>query len=295
MNTSFEFFPPKTPQGFLNLMETAKALAQYSPDFFSVTYGAGGSTREGTVETIKQLQQAVPIPVAPHLSCIGSTRVEIIDVLRMYQSLGSKRIVVLRGDLPSGMGNVGELKYACELVKLVRDVTGDHFHIEVAAYPECHPQATDAVKNLAHFKSKVDAGADSAITQYFYNPDAYFYFLDSCAKQNISIPIIPGIMPITDIEKLERFSTACGAEIPRWLHKGLMAYEHDEASLKAFGIEVVHKLCERLLQGGAPGLHFYTLNKAEGSSGICEKLHKWRARVGSNHRPSASEADTLSS
>lgn len=269
---SFEFFPPKTSQGFTKLNETANTLAQFSPEFFSVTYGAGGSTRDSTLTAVKQLQETTKIAVAPHLSCVGATKTEIIELLNEYKALGVKRIVALRGDLPSGMGLAGEFKYACELVELIRTATGKHFHVEIAAYPECHPQAKCSSDNLLHFKAKVDAGADSAITQYFYNPDAYFYFLETCAKQGISIPIIPGIMPIYNTENLKRFSHTCGAEIPRWLSKRLETYANDEAALQAFGIEVVYTLCDTLRKGGAPGFHFYTLNRADVSSRLCEML-----------------------
>lgn len=271
---SFEFFPPKTPQGIEKLTETAKELGRLSPAFFSVTYGAAGSTREGTLATVKQLQNTTSFPVAPHLSCIGSSREEIVDILMRYKTMGAKRIIALRGDLPSGMGNLqgSEFQYASDLIKLIRETTADYFRIEVAAYPECHPEDKDSLKNILHFKAKVEAGANSAITQYFYNADAYFYFLDNCEKHGISIPIIPGIMPITNLEKLEKFSNTCGAEIPRWIRKGLATFEHDEESLKEFGVEVVYKLCEQLISGGAPGLHFYTLNKAESSVRICEAL-----------------------
>jgi methylenetetrahydrofolate reductase (NADPH) len=271
---SFEFFPPKTSIGFTKLNDVAKTLTQFAPAFFSVTYGAGGSTRDGTIETIKQLQQATNIVITPHLSCIGSSKTELLKVLSTYQALGAKQIIVLRGDLPSGMGQTGDFKYARELVELIRRETADHFHIKVAAYPECHPQTNDLTKELLHFKAKVEAGADSAITQYFYDPDAYFCFLEGCTKLGVSIPIVPGIMPITDAEKLLRFSSACGAKIPVWLRNGLETYGNDEQALNEFGAEVVYKLCERLLRGGAPGLHFYTLNKAEASATLYQMLRE---------------------
>jgi methylenetetrahydrofolate reductase (NADPH) len=269
---SFEYFPAKTPEGIKSLHHSATELAKLKPYFFSVTFGAGGSTREGTIETISWLQKNTDVPIAPHLACVGLTRNELIDILKHYQSLGIKRLVALRGDLPSGMGHSGELRFANELVALIRDATEEHFHIEVAAYPEVHPQAKDAFKDLLNLKRKADAGANSAITQYFFNPDAYFYFIDECHKQGISIPIVPGIMPITHFGKLLRFSDMCGAEIPRWIRKRLESYGEDLISVEAFGLEVVYDLCEKLIKGGAPGLHFYTLNHADASVKIVKQL-----------------------
>lgn len=260
---SFEFFPPKTQEGVKNLYDTALVLAHHNPHFFSVTFGAGGSTRHGTLETVNMLQHNTGVLVAPHLACIGSSKSEIIEILHIYQSMGLKRLVALRGDLPSGMGQAGEFKYASELVELIREVTGDHFHIEVAAYPEIHPQASSAHDDVLNLKRKCEAGASSAITQYFFNADAYFYFLDDSQKQGIQLPIIPGIMPITQFNRLSRFSDMCGAEIPRWIRKRLESYGDDLASIKEFGMEVVYNLCQQLIAGGAPGLHFYTLNKAD--------------------------------
>lgn len=280
---SFEFFPPKTPEGINALQQTAQSLAQVSPDFFSVTFGAGGSTRAGTLETVTQLQQTT-ISIAPHLACVGLMRAELISLLQTYQALGIKRIVALRGDMPSDRGQNGELKFADELVTLIRETTHDLFTIEVAAYPEVHPQAKNALDDFHHFKKKVDAGADSAITQYFFNPDSYFYFVDQCIKQNITIPIIPGIMPITHFAKLVRFSALCGAEIPRWIEKRLASYEDDQNSMQAFGIEVVYTLCERLINGGAPGLHFYTLNHAEPSLKLADMLSLNHARVSARQK-----------
>jgi len=271
-NLSFEFFPPKKPEGVKNLEQTAKTLAAFSPDFFSVTYGAGGSTRQGTLEAVMMIKEKIGIAAVPHLACVGSSRSEILDVILNYKELGLNRIVVLRGDLPSGMGQSGEFRYAIELVDLIRETTGDYFHIEVAAYPECHPQALSSFDDAFYLKKKMEAGANSALTQYFYNADAYFYFLDKCAKLGITIPIVPGIMPITHFEKLVRFSKLCGAEIPRWLYKRLEAYGEDQQSIKALGLEVVSDLCSRLIAGGAPGLHFYTLNQAEASIGLLNKL-----------------------
>lgn len=270
---SFEFFPPKTENSKQTFLQEAIQLAKLKPQFFSVTYGAGGSTRDGTIQIVKVLQQHTPITVAPHLSCMGSTCKDLIDVLKIYQSLGIDRIVALRGDLPSGMGQTGELKFASELVALIREITHEDFHIEVAAYPEYHPQAVSVQDDILNLKRKVDAGADSAITQYFYNSDAYFYFLEECVKAHIAIPIVPGIMPITSCEKLARFSDVCGAEIPRWIRKRLESYRDDVESVKAFGLEVVYQLCERLMMGGASGLHFYTLNHAEPTCTLVDMLY----------------------
>jgi methylenetetrahydrofolate reductase (NADPH) len=260
---SFELFPPKTPEGMEKLAANVQRLNAVDPLYFSVTYGAGGSTRDRTFETVSLLR-GQGIDTAPHLSCIGSSREEIRDILRHYQGQDIHRIVALRGDLPSGMGAgaAGELRYANDLVAFIREETGDHFHIEVAAYPEYHPQAPTAEQDLANFKRKVDAGADAAITQYFYNADAYFAFLDRCAKLAIHIPIVPGVMPITNYSMLARFSDACGAEIPRWVRKRLEGYGDDIESIRAFGHEVVLAMCRRLLEGGAPGIHFYTMNQA---------------------------------
>lgn len=271
--TSFEFFPPKTPEGIKTLHETAKTLCQFNPDFFSVTFGAGGSTREGTLEIVTWLQQNTSISVAPHLACVGLTRAELTQIIQTYQALGIKRLVALRGDLPSGMGHSGELRYASPLVSLIRELTQNHFYIEVAAYPEIHPQAKNAIDDLDNLKRKVDAGANSAITQYFFNPDAYFYFLEECTKQSINIPIVPGIMPITHFDKLIRFSDMCGAEIPRWIRKRLENYGDDAISLQAFGLEIVYSLCDTLIKGGAPGLHFYTLNHGTASAQLVKQLN----------------------
>lgn len=260
---SFEFFPPKSEQAEANLLETAKKLGALNPSFYSVTFGAGGSTRERTVETVLDIHKTTGICTAPHLSCIASTRESIKELLLSYQTKGIRRIVALRGDLPSGIMSAGELRYANELVEFIRQETGDHFHIEVAAYPEIHPQAANANADLLNFKRKVEAGANSAITQYFYSADAYFRFVEDSQKQGITIPIVPGIMPITNFTQLARFSDACGAEIPRWVRKRLEALGDDRDSIRAFGIEVVTGLCERLIEVGVPGLHFYTLNQAE--------------------------------
>jgi len=269
---SFEFFPPKTADGISKLEATSQVLATLKPRFFSVTFGAGGSTRDRTYETIVDIRSKSGIDAAPHLSCISSTQENIRQMLTGYIDAGIDRIVALRGDMPSGMVEAGEFRYANELVEFIRRETGDHFHIEVAAYPEFHPQASSPERDLANFKRKVEAGANGAITQYFYNPDAYFSFVDSCEKKAIDIPVVPGIMPITNFHQLARFSDACGAEIPRWIRKRLQAFGEDMASIRSFGEEVVTGLCARLLEQGAPGLHFYTMNRAEPSIKIWKNL-----------------------
>ncbi len=268
---SFEFFPPKTPEGVEKLRATRKQLAQLRPEFFSVTFGAGGSTRDRTLETVLEIQ-GEGLAAAPHLSCIGSTKENIREILATYQAHGIRHIVALRGDLPSGMADPGEFRYANELVEFIRKETGDWFHIEVAAYPEFHPQARSAQDDLLAFKRKCDAGANAAITQYFYNADAYFRFVDDCDALGVKIPVVPGIMPITNSTQLMRFSDACGAEIPRWIRKRLEGMGDDLDAIRAFGLDVVTDLCDRLLQGGAPGLHFYTLNQAGASSTIWQRL-----------------------
>jgi methylenetetrahydrofolate reductase (NADPH) len=271
-NLSFEFFPPKTPEGAEKLRSARAALAALGPAYFSVTFGAGGSTREGTYETVMESRSATGVETAPHLSCIASSKADIAALLERYRAAGIRRLVALRGDMPSGSYGVGDLRHANELVGFIRDTTGDHFHIEVAAYPEVHPQAEDARADLRHFIGKMRAGADGAITQYFYNADAYFRFVEDCAALGLAAPITPGVMPITNYTQLARFSDACGAEIPRWLRKRLAAFGDDVAALKSFGEEVVTRLCERLLQGGAPGLHFYTLNGSQATLAICRNL-----------------------
>ena len=271
LSISFEFFPPQTAEGVEKLIATRKQLAPLQPEFFSVTFGAGGSTRDRTLETVTQIQ-ADGYSAAPHLSCVGSTRENIRAILQTYKQLGIKRIVALRGDMPSGMATTGEFEYANELVAFIRAETGNHFHIEVAAYPEFHPQAKSPRDDLLNFERKVKAGADSAITQYFYNADSYFYFVDECHKLGITLPIVPGLMPIGKFSQLARFSDACGAEIPRWIRKTLESYGDDTASIQAFGMDVVAQLGERLIQGGAPGLHFYTLNQAAPSLEIGKRL-----------------------
>ncbi len=270
---SFEFFPTKTDAGHDKLMGVARELASYNPDFFSCTYGAGGSTRDRTLNTVLQLDGEVGVPTAPHLSCVGDSTTDLRSLLQQYQAAGIRRIVALRGDLPSGMGMAsGELRYANELVEFIRDESGEQFHIEVAAYPEMHPQARNFESDLQNFARKAKAGADSAITQYFFNADSYFYFMERVHKLGIDIPVVPGIMPITNYSKLARFSDACGAEIPRWIRKQLEAYGDDMQSIQAFGEQVISQMCERLLEGGAPGLHFYTLNQAEPSLAIWHNL-----------------------
>lgn len=269
---SFELFPPQTPQGVEKLRLTRKQLAQCNPKFFSVTFGAGGSTRERTLETVLEIQAEGHV-VAPHLSCIGSTRQNIRMILEKYYQAGIRHIVALRGDLPSGMAQAGEFRYASELVAFIRQEFGSSFHIDVAAYPEYHPQARSAQTDFENFKRKIEMGANSAITQYFYNADAYYYFVESCESAGLNIPVVPGIMPINKFSQLVRFSDTCGAEIPRWIRKKLEGYSDDSASIQAFGLDIVTDLCERLLAAGAPGLHFYTLNSASLTSIIWQRLN----------------------
>jgi len=272
MTVSFEFFPPKTDAGLEKLQTEQEKLQILKPDFYSVTYGAGGSTRDRTLHIVKDALKTT-VPIAPHLSCIGESVEGIKQLLDEYKSAGVKRIVALRGDLPSGVGlGRNELKYASDLVALIREHSQDHFHIEVAAYPEIHPESESMQSDLDAFKTKVEAGANSAITQYFFNIDAYCDFMDRCETQGIAIPVVPGIMPITNYEKLARFSKMCGAEIPRWLDYRLQNFGDDAESLKAFGEDFICELCDGLIQCGAPGLHFYTLNQAEPTLSICQKL-----------------------
>jgi methylenetetrahydrofolate reductase (NADPH) len=246
-------------------------LGALQPKYFSVTFGAGGSTQQGTFDTVQAIQQA-GFKAAPHLSCIGSTRENIRTILAEYQQAGIARIVTLRGDMPSGMQEAGEFRHANELVEFIRAETGDHFHIEVAAYPEFHPQAPSAQTDLRNFKRKVEAGASSAITQYFFNPDAYFHFVEDCEELGIDLPIVPGIMPITNYTQLARFSDMCGAEIPRWIRKRLEGYGDDRDAIRSFGEDVVSELCHALLEAGAPGLHFYTMNQAKPTLAIWKRL-----------------------
>ena len=268
---SFEFFPPNTPEGQEKLRATTQQLAQLKPKFFSVTFGAGGSTRERTLGTVLDIR-AMGHAAAPHISCIASTKNSIREWLQHYNEHGIKHLVALRGDLPSGLAAAGEFQYANELVEFIRTEFGDSFVIEVAAYPEYHPQARTAQDDLKNFKRKVDAGANSAITQYFYNADAYYHFVDACEAMGLDIPIVPGIMPIGRFAQLARFSDACGAEIPRWIRKKCEGYGDDTASIHAFGLDVVTELCDNLLRAGAPGLHFYTLNRAGLTTTIWQRL-----------------------
>jgi methylenetetrahydrofolate reductase (NADPH) len=258
---SLEFFPPKTPEGVAKLRAARRELAALKPAFCSVTYGAGGSTREGTLATVLEIRSE-GMDGAPHVSCIGSTRDGMREVLAQYRSHGIRHLVALRGDLPSGSADVGDFRYANELVHFIRDETDDWFHVDVAAYPEYHPQSRNPDDDLASFQRKIDAGANAAITQYFYNPDAYWSFVDACAGRGIDVPIVPGVMPISSFTKLARFSDACGAEIPRWMRRRLEGFGDDAASIRAFGVDVVTRMCASLIERGAPGLHFYTLNQA---------------------------------
>ena len=270
---SFEFFPPKTGEQRAQLDQAAALLKSLSPEYVSVTFGAGGSTLSYTGETVARLHSAHGLNVAPHLSCVGGTKAELAELLDAYRAAGYRRIVALRGDLPSGMASPGDFRYASELVRFIREYTGDHFHIEVAAYPETHPQADDALADLRHFKAKVDAGANGAITQYFFNADAYFRFVDDVRRLGVEVPIVPGIMPISNFSQLKRFSDQCGAEIPRWIVKRMQAHGDDAASIRELGADVVAEMCRRLLEGGAPGLHFYTLNRARATQAVLNRLH----------------------
>ena len=272
-NFSIEFFPPKTPEGVEKLRLTRNKLAALAPKYFSVTFGAGGTTQQGTLDTVIEIRQE-GYDAAPHLSCVGGTRESIRQILAQYQAHDIHRLVALRGDQPSGYGMGGEFRYANELVEFIRAETGDWFHIEVAAYPEMHPQARSPHDDLQNFVRKMQAGANAAITQYFYNPDAYFQFVEQAQKAGIDAPIVAGIMPITNSSQLLRFSEMCGAEIPRWIRLKLASYGDDSASIKAFGLDVVTQLCERLLAGGAPGLHFYSLNQAAATTEIWQRLTK---------------------
>ncbi len=270
---SFEFFPPNTPVGVEKLVTTRATLNALKPSFFSVTYGAGGATQEKTFSVVRDMA-GEGLDVAPHMSCIGSTSASIAELLERYRSLGVRRIVALRGDLPSGVGpsHGGDFRYASDLVRFIREQTGEHFQIEVAAYPEKHPQASSYQADLDAFQAKVNAGADTAISQYFYSADAYFRFRDDCVARGVNIPLIPGIMPIMNASQLIRFSEACGAEIPRWIRIRLADYGDDLVAIRQFGHEVVTRLCEQLLEGGAPGLHVYTLNQSEPTVLLCQAL-----------------------
>jgi methylenetetrahydrofolate reductase (NADPH) len=269
---SFEFFPPKTDEQRDQLDKAVERLKDHAPDYVSVTFGAGGSTLSYTGDTVRRLRAQHGLSVAPHLSCMGGTKAEIRALLDEYKERGCRRIVALRGDLPSGMATPGDFRYAAELVAYIREHSGDHFHIEVAAYPEIHPQAENALDDLRHFKAKCDAGANGAITQYFFNPDAYFRFVDDVTRLGVNLPIVPGIMPIANFSQLRRFSEQCGAEIPRWIVKRMQAHGDDAAAVRELGADVVAELCRRLLDGGAPGLHFYTINRARATTAVLERL-----------------------
>lgn len=275
MNTpcpiSFEFFPPKTPEGGDKLRQVRQELYSLKPQFFSVTYGAGGSTQDGTLQQVQAILKD-GFDAAPHFSCIGATRDSVRVQLQQFKQAGIRRMVALRGDLPSGHGTFGEFRYASDLVAFIREETGDHFHIEVGCYPEVHPQAKSSEADLKAYVTKVHAGANAAITQYFYNSDAYFRFLEETHKLGADIPVVPGIMPIISSTQLMRFSDACGAEIPRWIRLRLQSFGDDTASIKAFGLDVVTDLCDQLRAGGAPGLHFYTMNQSAAVKAICSNL-----------------------
>jgi methylenetetrahydrofolate reductase (NADPH) len=270
-NYSLEFFPPRTPEGIAKLRAARTQLAQLKPAFCSVTFGAGGSTREGTLSTVLEIR-GDGLAAAPHISCVGSTRESLREVLSEYRRHSIDRLVALRGDLPSGTADAGEFRYANELVAFIRQETGDWFHIDVAAYPEYHPEARSPQDDLLAFERKVKAGANAAITQYFYNADAYWSFVDACAARGLTLPIVPGVMPILSASRLARFSDACGAEIPRWVRRKLESFGDDTASVRAFGLDVVTDLCAGLIEDGAPGLHFYTLNTASLTSTIWQRL-----------------------
>jgi methylenetetrahydrofolate reductase (NADPH) len=271
-HVSFEFYPPKTDEQRIQLDRTAAKLKAHAPEYVSCTFGAGGSTLSYTSETVRHLKHEHGFEAAPHLSCMGGSREEIRELLRLYKALGCKRIVALRGDMPSGMASIGDLRYGSDLVAFIRAEHGDHFQIEVGCYPETHPQAEDALADLRHFKTKIDAGADAAITQYFYNPDAYFRFVDDVRKLGVEVPVVPGIMPISNFSQLKRFSDACGAEIPRWVSKRMQAFGDDAESIREFAADMVAAMCRRLIDGGAPGLHFYTLNLAKPTQSVLARF-----------------------
>ncbi|CAC9599539.1 5,10-methylenetetrahydrofolate reductase (EC 1.5.1.20) [uncultured Gammaproteobacteria bacterium] len=272
MQLSFEFFPPRTDQGKQNLREVRQQLSIIKPHYFSTTFGAGGTTQDATLETVLDIQANDGIPAAPHLSCIDSEKSKILTLLNQYKNAGINRIVALRGDIPSGVRDIGDFHYANELVEFIREEFNDHFHIEVAAYPEMHPQAKNMQTDITHFVNKINAGANSAITQYFYNTDAYFRFVDEVQKQGIDVPITPGIMPITNYDQLLRFSNMCGAEIPRWIEKRLATYGDDMQSLREFGFDVVANLCDQLKTQGVESFHFYSMNKSQPSLKLAQSL-----------------------
>lgn len=269
---SFEFYPPKTDEQRAQLDKTAAKLKSQKPEYVSCTFGAGGSTLSYTPETVERLHKEHGLDAAPHLSCVGGTRAELGELLERYKAMGCRRIVALRGDLPSGMGHTGDFRYASELVEFIRKEYDGYFHIEVGCYPECHPQSDDALVDLRHFKAKIDAGANGAITQYFYNADAYFRFVDDARKLGVNVPIVPGIMPISNFSQLKRFSDACGAEIPRWIGKRMLAFGDDVESIRDFAADFVADMCRRLVDGGAPGLHFYTLNLSKPTLSVLSRL-----------------------
>ena len=269
---SFEFYPPKTDEQREQLRRTVTRLKKHSPEFASVTFGAGGSTLSYTPETVRELRQEHGLDGVPHVSCMGGTREELASLLQLYRALGCTRIVALRGDLPSGMARMGDFRYASELVEFIRETQDGHFRIEVGCYPETHPQAEDALADLRHFKAKVDAGADSAITEYFYNTDAYFRFVDDARRLGIEVPIIPGIMPISNFTQLKRFSEACGAEIPRWISKRMHAFGDDAESIREFAADLVAGMCRRLVDSGVPELHFYTLTLSKPTEAVLARL-----------------------
>ena len=269
---SFEFYPPKTDEQRAQLDRTAARLKTQSPEYVSCTFGAGGSTLDYTPETVQRLHQVHALDAAPHVSCVGGTRAELNALIERYKAMGCRRIVALRGDLPSGMGHTGDFRYAAHLIEFIRREHDGHFHIEVGCYPETHPQADDALADLRHFKAKIDAGADGAITQYFYNADAYFRFVDDARRLGVAVPIVPGIMPISNFAQLKRFSEACGAEIPRWVGKRMQAFGDDGDAIRAFAAELVASMCERLIDGGAPALHFYTLNLSKPTLNVLQNL-----------------------
>ncbi|HSR64356.1 MAG TPA: methylenetetrahydrofolate reductase [NAD(P)H] [Xanthomonadaceae bacterium] len=269
---SFEFYPPKTDEQRAQLDRTARRLREEAPQYVSCTFGAGGSTLSYTPETVRHLREAHALEAAPHLSCMGGTRDEIRQLLKLYRALGCRRLVALRGDLPSGMARMGDFRFASDLVAFIREEHGDWFQVEVGCYPEMHPQAEDAFADLRHFKAKVDAGANGAITQYFYNADAYFRFVDDARRLGIDIPVVPGIMPISNFSQLRRFSEACGAEIPRWIGKRMQAYGDDVDAIRDFAADFVADLCRRLVAGGAPGLHFYTLNLSKPTLNVLQRV-----------------------
>lgn len=270
---SFEFFPPKTDDQRAQLDRAVEKLKPYGPEYVSVTFGAGGSTLRYTGQSVAHLHQQHGLEVAPHLSCMGGSAAEIGELLDGYREAGYRRVVALRGDLPSGMASAGDFRFAAELVQFIRQRSGEHFHIEVAGYPETHPQARDALIDLRHFKAKVDAGADGVITQYFFNADAYFRFVDDVRALGVELPIVAGIMPISNFSQLRRFSEMCGAEIPRWIAKRMQAYGDDAEAIRQLAADAVAQLCQRLLDGGAPGLHFYTLNRSRATRAVLDRLN----------------------